>query len=152
MQLNISLKMDTIETFEFDTLEVERLRLDPKFNKYYFKYKGGNAIIKLDGEMFMHSTHHVRVKIDGDNFKCKNGNTNRSINITSPGIAEFIKRSEARMLEICKRPIQPSSPELSIHADEESDEFSLDYKCKERPTVTRMNLYGKAVNLDIIKL
>ena len=72
MQLNISLKMDTIETFEFDTLEVERLHLDPKFNKYYFKYKGGNLIIKLDGEMFMDSAHHLRVKIDGDNFKYKN--------------------------------------------------------------------------------
>ena len=69
MKLNISLKMDTIETFEFDKLEVERIRLDPKFNKYYFKCKGGKALTKLDGEMFMHSTHHVRVKIDGDNFK-----------------------------------------------------------------------------------
>ena len=97
----------------------------------------------------MHSAHHVRVKIDGDNFKYKNGNTSRYINITSPGIAEFIKRLEARMLEICKGPIQPSSTELSIHADEESDEFGFDYKSKERPTVTGMNSYGKAVNLDI---
>ena len=56
------------------------------------------------------------------------------------------------MLEICKGPIQPSSMELSIHADEESDEFSFVYKCKERPTVTRMDSYGKAVNLDINKL
>ena len=85
------LKMDTIETFEFDKLEVERIHLDIKFNKYYFKYKGGKALIKLDGEMCMHSTHHIKVKIDGDNFKYINGNTKRYINITSPGIAEFIK-------------------------------------------------------------
>ena len=56
------------------------------------------------------------------------------------------------MLEICKGPIQPSSIELSIHADEESDEFSFDYKCKERPTVTTMESFGKAINLDINKL
>ena len=56
------------------------------------------------------------------------------------------------MLEICKGPIQPSSMELSIHADEESDEFSFDYKCKERPTVTRIDSNDKAVNLDIDKL
>ena len=53
------------------------------------------------------------------------------------------------MLEICKGPIQPSSTELSIHADEESDEFSFNYKCKERPTITRMDSSDKAVNLDI---
>ena len=53
------LKMDTIETFEIDKLEVERIRLNPKFNKYYFKCKGGKALIELDGEMFMHSRHHV---------------------------------------------------------------------------------------------
>ena len=46
--------MDTIETFEIDKLEFERIRLDPKLNKYYFKYKGGKALIELDGEMFMH--------------------------------------------------------------------------------------------------
>ena len=51
--------MDTVETFEFDKLEVERIRFNPKFNKYYFKYKGGKALIKLDGEMFMHRAHHV---------------------------------------------------------------------------------------------
>ena len=39
------------------------------------------------------------------------------------------------MLEICKGPIQPSFKELSINADEESDKFSFEYKCKERPTV-----------------
>ena len=33
-----------IETFEFGKLEVERIRLDPKFNKYYFKYKGGTTL------------------------------------------------------------------------------------------------------------
>ena len=100
----------------------------------------------------MRSTHHVRVKIDGDNFKYKHRNTERYINITSPRIAEFIKRLEARMLEICKGPIQPSFTELSIHADEESDEFSFKYKCKERPTATRMGSKDKAVNLDIDKL
>ena len=100
----------------------------------------------------MRSTHHVRVKFDGDNFKCKHGNTERYINITSLGIAEFIKRLEARMLEICKGPIQPSSMELSIHTDEESDKFSFNYKCNERPTVTRMDSNDKAVNLDIDKL
>ena len=42
--------------------------------------------------------------------------------------------------------------ELSIHADEESDEFSFDYKCKERPTVTRIDSNDKAVNLDNDKL
>ena len=145
-------KMNTIETFEIDKLEVERIRLDPKFSKYYFKYKGGKALIELDGEMLLRSTHHVRVKIDGDNFKYKHRNTERYINITSPRIAEFIKRLEARMLEICKGPIQPSFTELSIHADEESDEFSFEYKCKERPTVTRMGSKDKAVNLDIDKL
>ena len=41
--------MDTIETFEIDKLEFERIRLDPKLNKYYFKYKGGKALIELDG-------------------------------------------------------------------------------------------------------
>ena len=57
------------------------------------------------------------------------------------------------MLEICKGPIQPSSTELSIHADEESDKFSFEYKCKERSTVTRMDSNDdKAVNLDIGKL
>ena len=86
------LKMDTIKTFEIDKLEVERIRLNLKFNKYYFKYKGGKALIELDGEIFMHSTNHLRVlKIDGDNFKYKHRNTKRYINITSPGIAEFIK-------------------------------------------------------------
>ena len=81
-----------------------------------------------------------------------NTKTNRYINITSPGIDEFIKQLEARLLEICKGHIQPSFTELSIHADEESDELGFDYKCKGRPTVTGMNLYGKAVNLDINKL
>ena len=56
------------------------------------------------------------------------------------------------MLEICKGPIQPSSTELSIHADEESDEFIFEYKCKERPTVTTMDSNDKAINLDIDKL
>ena len=99
----------------------------------------------------MHSTHHI--KINGDNFKYKHGNAKRYINITSPGIAEFIKRLEARMLEICKGPIQSSSTELcNIHADEESDKFNFEYKCKERPTVTRMDSNDKVVNLDIDKL
>ena len=100
----------------------------------------------------MHSIRHVRVKIHGDHFKYKNRDTKRYIDITSPGIAKFIEQLEARMLEICKRPIQPSSTEFSIHAYEESDEFSFDYKCKKRPTVTRMDSYGKALNLDIDKL
>ena len=56
------------------------------------------------------------------------------------------------MLESCKGPIQPSSTELIIHADEESDEFSFEYKCKLRPTVTRMDSNDKVVNLDIDKL
>ena len=56
MKLKMLLKMDTIETFEIGKLEVERIRLDPKFNKYYFKYKGGKSLIELDGEMYMHST------------------------------------------------------------------------------------------------
>ena len=60
--------MDTIEAFEIDKLEVERTRPNPKFNKYYFKYKGGKALMKLDGEMCMHSTRDVGVEIDGDNF------------------------------------------------------------------------------------
>ena len=56
------------------------------------------------------------------------------------------------MLEICKGSIQPSSTKLSIYAYEESDEFVIKYKCKERPSVTRMDSNEKAVNLDIDKL